>query len=286
MAYIGGEVPTSEVLGKPKNSLISQSLDSHLGAEPTNGDGWGVGWYVGENPAPARYRSVEPMWNDPNIADAARFMRSGCFVSHVRAAIGSAVQRANTHPFRHDRWLFVHNGYIDGWEDVHRELALAVDPRLFHEITGTTDSEIMFLLAVTYGLDADPQGALERMVEKVEEACATAHARDGVQMTVCATNGEALHVVRHATRGQARSLYRSTDVPTLRQLFPDDANLAKLPDDGHLVVSEPLGDMEGAWEEIPQGTYMKVARDGVEAHRFPSVATTDTRVEAAHFATH
>ena len=45
LAYSGSPVLLEELLYKPKNSLVVQSLHSQLGAETTNGDGFGVGWY-------------------------------------------------------------------------------------------------------------------------------------------------------------------------------------------------------------------------------------------------
>jgi len=52
------------------------------------------------------------------------------FFAHIRAAIGSAVQQTNCHPFRHGRWLG-HNGVIDGCAAVKRDLVLTVDESLF-----------------------------------------------------------------------------------------------------------------------------------------------------------
>jgi predicted glutamine amidotransferase len=60
------------------------------------------------------FRSIEPAWNDQNLRELAGHIRSHLFFAHIRAAIGSAVQQANCHPFRHGRWLFMHNGFIDG----------------------------------------------------------------------------------------------------------------------------------------------------------------------------
>ena len=54
LAYSGAPVLLEDLLYKPKNSLVVQSLHSQLGAETTNGDGFGVGWYGdrgAENPA-------------------------------------------------------------------------------------------------------------------------------------------------------------------------------------------------------------------------------------------
>ena len=63
---------------------------------------------------PGVFRSIEPAWNDENLRELAGHMRSHLFFAHIRAAIGSAVQQTNCHPFRHGRWLFMHNGFIRG----------------------------------------------------------------------------------------------------------------------------------------------------------------------------
>jgi len=65
LAYSGSPVLIKELLLEPKHSLIDQSLHSQLGAETTNGDGFGIGWYgVGETPGV--FHSIEPAWNDRN----------------------------------------------------------------------------------------------------------------------------------------------------------------------------------------------------------------------------
>jgi predicted glutamine amidotransferase len=74
---------------------------------------------------------------------------AGAFLAHVRASTGSAVQQTNCHPFRHRKWLWMHNGEIHGFRDLRRELMLAIDPTLFAEVAGTTDSEAFFFLALS-----------------------------------------------------------------------------------------------------------------------------------------
>ena len=43
LSYTGSPVLLDELLYKPKHSLIVQSLHATMGAETTNGDGFGVG---------------------------------------------------------------------------------------------------------------------------------------------------------------------------------------------------------------------------------------------------
>ena len=52
-----------------------------------------------------------------------------------------------------------------------------------------------------------------------------------------------------------RSLFFSTDVATLRAQHPDNPVLHDLSDETRLVVSEPLGDLAGAWNEVPESSY-------------------------------
>ena len=107
-------------------------------------------------PTPGVFRSIEPAWNDQNLRELASHVRSHLFFTHIRAAIGSAVQQTNCHPFRHGRWLFMHNGFIDGFATIKRDLVLAVDESLYPEITGQTDTEVLFNLALSFGLEDDP----------------------------------------------------------------------------------------------------------------------------------
>src|SRR5438067_10066538 len=165
MAWHGQPVLIEELLFKPKHGLIDESLHSRMGAETTNGDGFGIGWYGdADRSVPARYRSINPAWTDINLRELGDHLESPLFLAHIRAAIGSPVQQTNCHPFRHGRWLFVHNGMINGFHDLHRELLLAVEPTLFDGIYGSTDSELLFHLALSLGLEEDPLGSMERAV--------------------------------------------------------------------------------------------------------------------------
>ena len=113
LAYSGSSVLIEELLYKPAHSLIDQSLHSRLGAETTNGDGFGVGWYD-VNGRAGVFHSTEPAWNDRNLREIAGHVSSGLVFAHIRASSGSPIQETNCHPFRHDNWLWMHNGAVAG----------------------------------------------------------------------------------------------------------------------------------------------------------------------------
>jgi predicted glutamine amidotransferase len=259
LAYTGSPVLLTQVLYTPVHSLIDQSLHSSLGAETTNGDGFGVGWYDA-TPAPGIFRSTEPAWNDQNLHELAGHVSSHLFLAHVRAAIGSPVQQTNCHPFRHGRWLFMHNGYIDGFAAIKRDLVLAVDESLFPEITGTTDTEALFYLALTFGLEDDPPGAVARAIGFVEARGRARGVQYPFQGTVATTDGATLWVFRYSSEGKSRSLFFTRDVRQLRQQYPDREILREVSDDTRLVVSEPVGDLPGAWVEMPEASYGVVSK--------------------------
>jgi predicted glutamine amidotransferase len=259
LAYSGSPILLEEALYSPSNSLIDQSLHSRLGAETTNGDGFGVGWY-GARPTPGVFHSTEPAWNDHNLHELAGHVTSSHFFTHIRAAIGSAVQQTNCHPFRHDRWLFMHNGYINEFAKIKRDLVLAVDPSLYPEIQGQTDSEVLFFLALTFGLEDDPPAAIERAIGFVEAVGGRHAVPTPFQGTIATTDGEGIWAFRYSSEGKSRSLFYTTDVPTLRKLYPERQLFQDVSTDARLIVSEPLGDVAGVWNEVPEGSYGVVGR--------------------------
>ena len=267
LAYSGSPVLLEELLYKPKHSLIDQSLHSRLGATTTNGDGFGIGWY-GTGDTPGLFHSVEPAWNDRNLRELAGHMSSPLVFAHIRAATGTPVQQTNCHPFRHGNWLWMHNGAIRDFQVVKRDLVLAVDPSFYPEIEGSTDSETFFYLALTLGLKEDPPSAVQDAVGFIEATGRRHGVEHPIQMTVATTDGESIWAFRYSSEGSSRSLFFSTEVSTLKMLYPDDARLQGLSDESRLVVSEPLGSLVGAWNEVPESSWGVVKPGRDELHSF------------------
>ena len=129
-----------------------------------------------------------------------------------------------------------------------------MDPSLYAQIEGSTDSELFFYLALTFGLADDPPTAVERAVGFIEQTGKARGIEHPIQMTIATTNGSSVWVFRYSSERNSRSLYFSTAIPALRAQHPDNPILHMLSDEARLVVSEPLGDLAGAWNEIPEST--------------------------------
>jgi len=265
MAWYGQPIIIEELLFKPPHGLVDQSLHSRMGAETTNGDGFGLGWY-GAGDAPALYKSVAPAWGDQNLRELAAAVESPLFIAHVRATTGTAIQQTNCHPFRHGRWLFVHNGVIAGFAEMRRELMLALDPSLFPAVQGSTDSEVLFHLALTFGLEDDPVAAFERAIGLMEATAERHGVPNAVQASLGLSNGEGLWAFRYSTEGKSRSLFHSLDAASVRHLHPENERFQRLLDEDRLVVSEPLADLPGLWETIPESTVL-IVQPGADEQR-------------------
>ena len=155
MAYSGDSIYLEDLLYNQKNSLISQSQRATKSACTTNGDGFGVAWY-GERKKPGLFKDVLPAWNDENLREISQHIKSNLFFAHVRAATGTAVSRMNCHPYAYENWSFMHNGKIGDWHLHRREIETLISSAFYEHRHGTSDSEALFLLALTMGLMDDP----------------------------------------------------------------------------------------------------------------------------------
>lgn len=257
LGYFGNPVRPDWLLYRTRHGLIDQSLAAREMDHPINGDGFGMGWY-GTADSPGLYRNVAPAWSDRNLRELCTQLETPLYVAHVRASTGAPVQETNCHPFRHGRWLFVHNGFIDGYPQLRRELMFAVEPDLFAGIQGTTDSELLFYLALTFGLDEDPLPALERMAGFVESCGRRRGFEYPLQMTIGVCNGERLYAVRYASGHRVNSLYASSATTDLKRLYPKVPEVQALSDEARAIVSEPLRALPGTWHEVPPSTALVI----------------------------
>ena len=257
LAYSGPRLRMSELLFEPVNSLIRQSLLSQRGTVPTNGDGFGLGWY-GERRRPGLFRDTLPAWNDTNLHDLAQQIAAPLFFAHVRASTGTSTSRENCHPFRLRNLLFMHNGEIGEFIRIRRDVEYRIKPEHYVHRHGTTDSEAFFLLALSNGLAESPIEALTATIEQVEQMMAAAEIDEPFRMTAAFSDGDDLVALRHSSDHQSPSLYYAV----ASQLAVEDGTISFSPGEGSvLVLSEPLDEAAEPWQEVPED-HCLIAREG------------------------
>jgi len=162
----------------------------------------------------------------------------------------------------------MHNGYINEFATLKRDLVLAVDPSLYPHIQGQADTEVLFYLALTFGLPDDPPAAVEQAVGLVEAVAERHGVPHPFQGTIATTDGQTIWTIRYSSERKSRTLYYSTDVPTLRRLYPDRELFKEVSENARLIVSEPLSDVAGVWNEVPESSWNVVGPGREEMRPF------------------
>jgi predicted glutamine amidotransferase len=162
----------------------------------------------------------------------------------------------------------MHNGALAGFGSVKRDLIFAVDPSPYPHIKGTTDSEVLFHLALTLGLHEDPIAAMAKAIRAVESAGHEHGVKFPMQGTVAVSAGITVWAFRYSSQRQSRTLFHSADMTTLQQIYPDIERLRVSGKRAHVVVSEPLNDLPGAFTEVPESTVAVLDESGYHHHPF------------------
>lgn len=240
-AYLGSELYLEDIICSPCHSLVAQSQDAFEAKTATNGDGFGVAWY-GSRPEPGLYRDLLPAWSDQNLKSLAQQISSKLFLAHVRAATDGCTTRSNCHPFAYDRWSFMHNGQIGSFERLKRRLEHILPDELYEYKKGSTDSELIFLLMLHFGLASNPVLALRQTVMRIIEVAEQADVKPFLRLTAAFSDGEALYAVRYATDAYAPTLYTTKMTGA----------------SGICVVSEPLDNEKANWMAVPVNSFVTI----------------------------
>jgi glutamine amidotransferase len=248
IAYLGPPVSLRSVLIDPPFGLYRQAWAPRRQRHGTvNADGFGIGWYADADadadadPVPARYRRAIPMWGDASLPDLSRVTRSRAVLAAVRSATaGMALGEAAVAPFASGRWLFSHNGVLQGWPASAERLTAAASadpprqPLSLFSLEAMVDSA--FLWALVLGrLEAGdpPDAALAETIFAIEAAGGTG------RFNFLMTDGRSVI----ATAAGDTLWYRQAD--------------------GAVVVASEPGDEEPGWTEVPDRQVLTAAPDRV-----------------------
>jgi predicted glutamine amidotransferase len=237
------------------------ALQSH-----SNPDGWGIGFFEGDQPLIRR--GVSKAIGDGDFSRLARFVRSHAVIAHVRLGTIGGNCLENTHPFGFGPWIFAHNGSLRQMHLYEEALLQSIDPDLRSLLRGETDSERCFYVFLTelrrLGADLNQQApgrlALDAMAATL--ACVVALAKqynaEPPGINFIATDGRSMAAAR-----LGRGLFFSTqkhycekmhecsrwregeELPCMHPLRAAEVN--------HLLISSERISAEDIWEPLAEG---------------------------------
>lgn len=270
VAYLGHDVLLEDVLVKPVNSIVMQSLHARESTIPTNGDGFGLGWYAPEiSEVPALFKSISPAWNDNNLLNLTAKIKSPCFFAHVRAASAGGVTHYNCHPFVHDKWMLMHNGELHNFISIKRHLRHLLDDDIYNWIQGETDSEHLFALFLQLSRGKDltrlsvVADILEETFAQVIDLIKVFSKAGPSFFNVCLTDGKRMIATRYCTakRIPPESMHYSLGSRFVAKkgrfhMLQENGEKATL-----LISSEKLTDFEAEWHDVPPNHLIMVEND-------------------------
>ena len=276
VAYLGEPVLAEDLITKPRNSLIHQSYHARETPEPLNGDGFGMGWYSKNiRPEPGLFKAITPAWNNQNLKINAGIIKSNCIFAHIRAATEGDISLANSHPFRYQQYLMMHNGGIRNFKEIKRDLINRLSNHYYQWINGQTDSEHVFALfmqkiadlaqgkqgdalPLKFLADCFRQTFADIEILKTKRGLSSASVYNMV-----VTDGARLLATRYSTnpKEESRTLYYAKGKKyacrgNLCQMLPEDG-----PPGSVLVVSEKLDEFEEEWRKVPDNHALLVEND-------------------------
>ena len=280
VAYLGEPIKISSVLLKPTHSLMQQSINAKESNYTINSDGFGISWYTPNDPKPALFKTLSPIWNDPNVIELCNITSTHCMSAHIRAATTGNLTRNNSHPFRYDSLSMMHNGNIEGFSDIKRSIQnLLCDPT-YNWIQGQTDSEHFFALIINFMMKLNidihtinPHQMLhcfELSLATIEDLVDQHSDQKAISLNTVMTNGQSMLVTRFANDpNEMRSLYYLTG----HQYTCSEDGHTIVTDTNHatnskpmiIVASEKLTDLNKNWIAVPPNHALTVSANGEHA---------------------
>jgi glutamine amidotransferase len=267
MAYLGSPIIIDKLLYQPKNSLVNQSINAKELEEPLNGDGFGIGWYVPEvNYEPVTFVSVHPAWSNRNLKNLAPKIRTECFIAHVRAASVGEVSESNCHPFQYKNILMMHNGGVENFSSIKRNLRTPLTDEFYNWIKGQTDSEHIFAYLLNDLFNnhktISPESvvdAFENTFKALKKMMDEAGITEPAYLNMVVTNGLFIVGARYITdpKEEPLTLYHSEGS---RYVVEDGISHMVAPEDDDqavLVVSEKLTE-DKDWTLVPANHFIIV----------------------------
>jgi len=274
VAYLGAPILVEEIITKPHNSLIHQSYSAQESEMTVNGDGFGMGWYnKAIREQPALYRSVSPAWRDQNLLYNASFIKTPCFLAHIRAASTGAVSIENTHPFHYENFLMMHNGGILEFEKIKRDMIEFLDEESFEWIKGQSDTQYIMAMIMTYARKIKKEGRLttKQLISCFKNTFSTIetlkkkHNIEAPSLyNIVITDGNRLIATRYSTEPEKemRTLHytdkMSCHICEKGLLHIDEPSEKRT---ATLIASEILSEEKERWKEVPQNHAVYIDQD-------------------------
>ena len=273
LADSGSPILLKEALYTPAHSLVDQSLHSRLGAETTNGDGFGVGWY-GDGPTPASITaSSRPGTSATCTSSPPTSARRGSSRTSARRS-GAPCSSRTAIPSATGAGC----SCTTGTSTSSRRSSANSCSRSIRRSIPKIEGHDRLRGAVLPRADLRPRRRPAGRDRAGDRAGRGGRQRLGVRSPSRARSPPptARASGPSGTRARAVALALLHDGRAhAAQALPRAELLERVSDEARLIVSEPLGDVAGVWNEVPEASYGIVGQGRRRAAAVPAAGAVE-----------
>jgi glutamine amidotransferase len=190
----------------------------------------------------------------------------------VRAASPAMrVSEANCHPFHYGRFLWMHNGIIEGFWQIKRRLRGSLPDPLYNAIEGTTDSEHAFAVFLHLLGDTERRWSAQELgqtlvhtIAQLERWTAEAGFSASSYYNFAVTDGQSVAAVRYVSDPnlEPASLYYSAGGKY--QITDEICHFVEChaSENAIVIASERLNEKRGDWIRVAPNHVLTVSLEG------------------------
>ena len=234
-------------------------------------DAYGLGYYTASEVLLSKRPTGAPA--PLGLDQLAGDVESEALLVHARRATVGNFRDENTQPFRFRRWLFAHDGTVEGFPELRAGLLAQLPEFLRRNVAGDTDSEHAFAWFLKllrdggrlddHDLDAATAArALAHTVRKIDELAREAGAQRPSCLNLVATNGRILVATRRG-RPLHYALYEGILPCELHGLGPGSKDTHPLLGPHRRVKAVCLATLlaqSNGFIEVPEASVVAVSR--------------------------
>lgn len=148
----------------------------------------------------------------------------------------------------------MHNGKIGNWHGCRKDVEDLIDHFHYPHREGTTDSEALFLVALSKGLLQDPVRALQETLSDVARIMDRHHSDEPMRISCALTNGKEIWAFRYSSDDQSPSMYFGS---------PHTRASGKGSNPITTIASEPSDSDASHWYKVEERTGVHWTEQGI-----------------------
>jgi len=291
LVYLGEKLRMQDVFFDAPYSLSQQTINARFMFNALNLAGNGFLSWTKDTRAPILYKSEKQPFFDYNLGRLCQSMEADNCIAHIRGS--SLNTRAicsyhNAHPFLfdHTEVAFAHNGGLDMGDHRQKELIFSdlrdvINADREDQIQGTTDTELLYALILTFADKYPDSNSSESIKKAVGEALGTCHAiriKHGVEnsspMNFFFSHADYVMMLRysfdfgvyHGQMDRHAQVYYSMWYTIGERFVKENDDYIMKPGEpkSFCCASEPLSENIGNWLEMPEYSLITVSRKNDE----------------------